>query len=53
MTKFNKRHKIELDRVYTGKMFYGLQNELDIQNVKNKKILVIHTGGLQGNRSLH
>lgn len=53
MTDFEKKHDIELDRVYTSKMFYGLQNEIavDLKTAK-KNILAVHTGGLQGNRSL-
>ena len=40
---------MELDLIYTGKLFYSLFNM--IQNNafdKRTKILVIHTGGLQG-----
>lgn len=51
---FYKKYNIELDRVYTAKMFFGLQQELSkTPNLANKKILAIHTGGLQGNRSLY
>lgn len=50
---FELNHFIALDQVYTGKMFYGVmdllkQNYLD----KDKRILVLHTGGLQGKQSL-
>jgi len=49
---FKSKYKIELDQVYTAKLFYGLQSELSkLKNRADKKILVIHTGGLQGNRS--
>lgn len=50
--RFKEQHKVELDRVYTAKMFYGIEQEL-LKNVdaRNKKILLVHTGGLQGNRS--
>jgi 1-aminocyclopropane-1-carboxylate deaminase len=49
---FSKNYQIELDKIYTAKMFFGLQEILS-KNVesRNQKILVIHTGGLQGNRS--
>ena len=52
MQLFKDTHQIELDRVYTSKMFWGLENSLN-ENVtlQDKKILVVHTGGLQGNRS--
>jgi 1-aminocyclopropane-1-carboxylate deaminase len=44
---------IPTDIVYTGKMFFGL-NDLMEKNYfeKGSKILVVHTGGLQGNASL-
>lgn len=45
--------KLPLDFVYTGKMFTAV-NELLHQNYfpNNSNLLVIHSGGLQGNRSL-
>jgi 1-aminocyclopropane-1-carboxylate deaminase/D-cysteine desulfhydrase-like pyridoxal-dependent ACC family enzyme len=39
------------DRVYTAKMMYALQHEAS-EALKQAKILMIHTGGLQGNASL-
>ncbi|OLY94813.1 hypothetical protein BUE76_12360 [Cnuella takakiae] len=41
------------DFVYTGKMFYAFQ-QLWLQQYfpENSNILLVHTGGLQGNRSL-
>jgi hypothetical protein len=53
MNKFYAFHKIPTDFVYTGKMIYGFY-QLLINNFFNrgKKILLIHSGGLQGNRSL-
>jgi 1-aminocyclopropane-1-carboxylate deaminase len=49
---FEKETKIPLDHVYTSKLFYAV-NDL-IKNKKigpSKKILVIHSGGLQGNEA--
>ncbi len=49
MNRFKKRTGIQLDPVYTGKLFFGL-----LELVKQDKfppgtrILAIHTGGLQG-----
>lgn len=46
---FNKKFKFLLDPVYTGKLLFGIFDL--IKNKKwssGKKILVIHTGGLQG-----
>ncbi len=36
---------IELDPTYTGKAFYGMLEYLKANNIKNKNILFIHTGG--------
>lgn len=36
---------IELDSTYTGKAFYGMLEYLKANNIKNKNILFIHTGG--------
>ena len=49
INEFYKKHKIPLDPIYTGKMLFGV---IDLINKnyfpRNSKILVIHTGGLQG-----
>ena len=49
INEFYKKHKIPLDPIYTGKMLFGV---IDLINKnyfpENSKILVIHTGGLQG-----
>jgi 1-aminocyclopropane-1-carboxylate deaminase len=46
---FYLQHQIPLDPIYTGKMVFGV---LDLINKewfpKGSKILLIHTGGLQG-----
>ncbi len=50
MNAFKEETGVTLDAVYTGKMLFGLADL--IQNnyfEKGSKILVIHTGGLQGN----
>jgi 1-aminocyclopropane-1-carboxylate deaminase len=49
MNSFQNRYQIQLDPIYTGKMFYGIF-ELIASNFfsKNTRILAIHTGGLQG-----
>lgn len=36
---------IPLDSTYTGKAFYGMQKYIEKNNIKNKNILFIHTGG--------
>jgi 1-aminocyclopropane-1-carboxylate deaminase len=53
INEFYRKTSIPLDFVYTGKVFYAL-NDLIEKGIINKKenILIVHTGGLQGNRSL-
>lgn len=53
MNRFYDRHRIPLDFVYTGKMIYAVFDlaEKDFF-APGSKILAIHSGGLQGNRSL-
>nr|WP_315158133.1 pyridoxal-phosphate dependent enzyme [uncultured Flavobacterium sp.] len=49
INQFYKQTQVPLDPVYTGKMFFGVIDL--IQNnyfPDNSKILLIHTGGLQG-----
>lgn len=51
--EFKIEHSIVLDRVYTSKMMFGIF-DLIKKNIfkEHTKILAIHTGGLQGNRTL-
>lgn len=53
MNKLYQQTGIPTDFVYTGKLFYGF-DELVRQNyfAAGSKILLIHSGGLQGNLSL-
>lgn len=53
MNYFFDKHQIPLDFVYTGKVMFGIY-DLARKNFfeKGSKILCIHTGGLQGNKSL-
>ncbi len=46
---FEDKHKIPLEPVYSGKMFYGIYDLINKNYFPKKtKILAIHTGGLQG-----
>lgn len=46
---FNKNFKTPLDPVYTGKLLFGIFDLIkNKQWTWKKKILIIHTGGLQG-----
>ena len=49
INEFYQKYKIPLDPIYTGKMMYGIMDLINRNYFpKNSKILVIHTGGLQG-----
>lgn len=57
LTKFMKdfydAHKIQLDFVYNAKMMFGINDLVDRKYFPSgSRILAIHTGGLQGNKSL-
>ena len=46
---FNKNFKTPLDPVYTGKLLFGIFDMIKTKQWRTpKKILIIHTGGLQG-----
>jgi 1-aminocyclopropane-1-carboxylate deaminase/D-cysteine desulfhydrase-like pyridoxal-dependent ACC family enzyme len=53
MNDFYTNHTIPLDFVYTGKMMYGVYDQVKKDFFPpESKIVCIHTGGLQGNLSL-
>jgi len=46
---FYKKYKIPLDPIYTAKMVFGVLDLIDKNYFpEHSKILMIHTGGLQG-----
>jgi 1-aminocyclopropane-1-carboxylate deaminase len=48
---FAQQHGVELEPVYTGKMFYGLFDLIQQDFFKpGQRIVAVHTGGLQGKR---
>jgi len=50
MHNFKQEFDVELDAVYTGKMFYGLFDMIQRGAfTDDTHIIAIHTGGLQGN----
>jgi 1-aminocyclopropane-1-carboxylate deaminase len=53
MNRFYHEHGIPTDFVYTAKLFFAIE-DLVAKNYfpKGSKLLIIHSGGLQGNRSL-
>ena len=49
INNFEKKHNIPLDQVYTGKLFFGILDKINKNHFeKGSRILLIHTGGLQG-----
>jgi 1-aminocyclopropane-1-carboxylate deaminase len=47
---FEKQHHIPLDYVYTSKLFYAVYDLINKGRLlENKKILIVHSGGQQGN----
>ena len=49
MTWFEQQYQIPLEQVYTAKMLYGVFQWIKQAKFKaNQRILLIHTGGLQG-----
>ena len=49
INEFKTLNNIQLDPIYTGKMLFGIQDMISKNYFpKGSKILVIHTGGLQG-----
>lgn len=48
---FKRKHSIQLEPVYSGKMVYGIYELIEMDYFpKGSDILVIHSGGLQGLR---
>ena len=53
MNKLFTDEQIPTDFVYTGKMFYAVYDLIEKDYFpRESKLLLVHTGGLQGNRSL-
>ena len=53
MNSFYQKHRIRLDGLYTGKMLFGLYDLVQADAFQQgDKLLVVHTGGLQGNKGL-
>lgn len=53
MNEFYHQTSVPSDFVYTGKLFYGIYDLIDKNYFPSgSKLLVIHSGGLQGNTSL-
>jgi len=53
LNEFYKQNQIPLDPIYTGKMAFGIFDLIQQKKITNKKILLIHTGGLQGIKGMN
>lgn len=53
MNQWQAQTSIETDFIYTGKLFWAVDQMIKEEELeKGSKILVVHSGGLAGNRSL-
>ncbi len=43
---FNNQNSFEIEPIYTGKAMFALVDFLKSKNIRNKKVLFVHTGGL-------
>jgi len=46
------KHQLPLDPIYTGKAFFALLEELKNTQFDNTSVVFVHTGGLQGSKSI-
>ena len=54
INEFYKKTNVPLDPIYTGKMVYGVYDLIKMDYFSNNsKILMIHTGGLQGIKGMN
>ncbi|MEJ2161987.1 MAG: pyridoxal-phosphate dependent enzyme [Robiginitalea sp.] len=54
INEFHELTGVPLDPVYTGKMIYGILQEIQLGRIEEgSSILAIHTGGLQGTRGMN
>lgn len=54
MKAFEQQHGIPLDFIYTAKMLFGIKELVRKKKFPaGSKLLLIHTGGLQGNRGMY
>jgi len=53
INEFYKTTQVKLDQIYTGKMMHALMNDVKQNKFKKgDKIIALHTGGLQGLKSI-
>jgi 1-aminocyclopropane-1-carboxylate deaminase len=44
--RFNQQNSFQIEPTYTGKAMFALVDYLKSKNLRNKKVLFVHTGGL-------
>lgn len=47
-----REHQLKLDPIYTGKVFFAMEETIQRLNLQNEKIIFLHTGGIQGAKSI-
>ena len=52
MEEIFQETSVPLDPIYTGKAFYAMVNWVLTIGITNKKLLFIHTGGIEGGRAI-
>lgn len=52
MEQIYSETQLPLDPIYTGKVLYAIQDWVLKNDIKNKRILFIHTGGIQGGKTI-
>jgi 1-aminocyclopropane-1-carboxylate deaminase len=50
-TKY-RQFNLKLDPIYTAKAFYALEDTIQKLNLRDEKIVFIHTGGIQGSKEV-
>lgn len=50
MEQIYSETQLPLDPIYTGKVLYAIQDWVLKNDIKNKRILFVHTGGIQGGK---
>jgi 1-aminocyclopropane-1-carboxylate deaminase len=50
-TEFERRHRVPLDYIYTARLFYAVSDLSSRGVLDGRRVLVVHSGGLQGNRA--
>ncbi len=47
VAEFNNQNSFDIEPIYTGKAMFALVNYLKLNDLRNKRVLFIHTGGIK------